>query len=126
MKKAMAKSDFPIGNCFKCGKGIPERDKIWEICGLCEECRIETQKKDRPQWESDNEELIAWAKLKAAFPKGKYVNLEHDFNLFRTGREEIIYQAYVDLGGENRLRGKECKTAMEAVDDLLEKVKEDE
>ena len=47
----MKKTVFQIGNCFKCGTGIPDSDKVWELCGLCEKCRIEEQQKDEPTWE---------------------------------------------------------------------------
>jgi len=43
-----------IGRCFECGEKIPANDLYYDMCGMCEECRVKTQKKDIAEMEQIN------------------------------------------------------------------------
>lgn len=108
-----------------CGNPIAEDEesqKIFGATGLCRECYDKTMR------EMYEPEQVAWEKLKATFPN-KYISLKKEYTCYghervKAKREEVVYAAYLDMG--ERLKGKwgnDMPTPMEAVDNLIEKVR---
>ena|GEM_PF-6500991 len=70
---------------------------------------------------SKREELKAWNKLKKAFPKS-YKSLTFEYNNYESEYETFLYRAYTNKFGPTH--GEYCNTPMEAVDNLIQKVRE--